>query len=130
MIEEIWKNHSPKWPKNISRGFSHYVLSNGLNWVNINSLKYIDCGFVINFIGVYLVKAHSVSSTTPPLPQNSRSWKNCSEIGGSLKGGEFSWRGGVSKLFHQFFFRKACFRYYWNTFFFFCLVNILFCCNQ
>ena len=68
MIEEIWKNHSPKWPKNISRGFSHYVLSNGLNWVNINSLKYIDCGFVINFIGVYLVKAHSVSSTTPPPP--------------------------------------------------------------
>ena len=37
----------------------------------------------------------------------------------------------VSKLFYQLFFRKACFHYYWNTFFFFfCLVNIHACCNQ
>ena len=35
------------------------------------------------------------------------SWKNCSEIGG------FSWKEGVSKLFHQFLFRKACFHYNW-----------------
>ena len=30
--------------------------------------------------------------------------------------------GGGSKLFHHFSLRKACFNYYWNTFF--CLVNI------
>ena len=35
---------------------------------------------------------------------------------------------GVSKLFHQFPLRKACFRYYCNTFF--CRVNIHTCCNQ
>ena len=37
----------------------------------------------------------------------------------------------VSKLFYQLFFRKACFHYYWNTFFFFfCLINTHVCCNQ
>ena len=36
---------------------------------------------------------------------------------------------GVSKLFHQFFFRKACFHYL-ITIGFFCLVNIHACCNQ
>ena len=35
-------------------------------------------------------------------------------------------KSGVTKLFHQFSFRKACFHYYWN---FFCLVNIH-TCNQ
>ena len=28
-------------------------------------------------------------------------------------------KSGVSELFYQFFFRKACFHYYWNTFFLF-----------
>ena len=36
---------------------------------------------------------------------------------------------GFSKLFYQFFFRKACFHNYWNTSFF-CLVNIQACCSQ
>ena len=36
-------------------------------------------------------------------------------------------KSGVTKWFHQFSFRKACFHYYWN---FFCLVNIHACCNQ
>ena len=34
--------------------------------------------------------------------------------------GEILLERGVSKLFHQFSFRKACFHYYWNTIF--CLV--------
>ena len=47
------------------------------------------------------------------------------ERGASLR------KGWVSKSFYQFFLRKACFHYYWNTFFsFFCLVNIHACCNQ
>ena len=36
----------------------------------------------------------------------------------------------VSKLFHQFSFRKACFHYYWNTFSSFLSGNIHACCNQ
>ena len=46
--------------------------------------------------------------------------------GGQLKSGVLLERVGVSKLFHQFSFKKACFHYYWN---FFCLVNIH-TCNQ
>ena len=42
------------------------------------------------------------------------------------RGGGSSYKEGVSKLFHQFSFRKACFHYYWI----FCLVNIHACCNQ
>ena len=34
-----------------------HLISNGLNEVNINSLMYIDCGFIKNFIVIYLVKA-------------------------------------------------------------------------
>ena len=55
---------------------------------------------------------------------NSWVMKYYSEIGGLVKG-----KGGGSKLFHQFFFGKAFFQYYWNTFFF-CLVNIHAYCNQ
>ena len=50
--------------------------------------------------------------------------KYYSEIGGLVKG-----KGGGSKLFHQIFFGKAFFQYYWNTSFF-CLVNIHAYCNQ
>ena len=49
------------------------------------------------------------------------SWKNCSVIEGLVERG---WGqvllqrgGGGSKLLHQFSLRKACFHYYWNTFF-------------
>ena len=51
---------------------------------------------------------------------------------GQLKGGgSLQKERGVSKLFYQFLFRKACFHYYQNTwFFFFCLINIYACCNQ
>ena len=45
---------------------------------------------------------------------------------GQLKSGVLLERVGVSKSFHQFSFRKACFHYYWK---FFCLVNIH-TCNQ
>ena len=38
----------------------------------------------------------------------------------------YSQKGGISKLFHKFSLRKACFHCYWN----FCLVNIHTCCNQ
>ena len=55
--------------------------------------------------------------------------KNCSEIGGLVeRGGVLLERGRGSKLFQQFSLRKACFHYYWNTFF--CQVNIHTCCNQ
>ena len=39
---------------------------------------------------------------------------------GLVERGEILLERGVSKLFHQFSFRKACFHYYWNTIF--CLV--------
>ena len=55
---------------------------------------------------------------------NSWVMKYYSEIGGLVKG-----KGGGSKLFHQIFFGKAFFQYYWNTSFF-CLVNIHAYCNQ
>ena len=41
-----------------------------------------------------------------------------------LRNREFSRKGGVSKLLHQFSFRKACFNYYWNTFFLFFFLSI------
>ena len=45
--------------------------------------------------------------------------KNCAEIVGLVERGFLLERGGgrFSKLFHQFSLRKACFHYYWNTFF-------------
>ena len=50
----------------ISRRFLHEVLSNGLNGVNTNSLRYVDCGFITNFSVVYLAKIHYhlISSNT------------------------------------------------------------------
>ena len=47
---------------------------------------------------------------------------------GLVERGGFSQNGGISKLFHQFPLRKACFHYNWNTFF--CLLNIHTCCNE
>ena len=44
------------------------------------------------------------------------SWKNCSEIGRLVEWGGLLERW-VSKLFHQFSFRKACFHSYWYNFF-------------
>ena len=45
--------------------FLHSIL-NELNGVNINLLKYKDCGSVINFSVVYLAKTHNhlISSNT------------------------------------------------------------------
>ena len=43
-----------------------------------------------------------------------RARKNCSETGGLVeRRGGSTWKEGISKLFHQFSFRKACFHYYW-----------------
>ena len=57
--------------------------------------------------------------------QSSRSRVDLNKEGGHEKTAQ---RWGRGQIFHQFFFRKACFYYYWNTFF--CMVNIHACCNQ
>ena len=57
--------------------------------------------------------------------QRGRSWKNCSEIGDSLRKGE---EGGGVHIVSSVFFMKSMFSLLLE--YFFCLVNIYTCCNQ
>ena len=50
--------------------------------------------------------------------QRGGSWKNCSEIARLVKRGVLL-ESGVQIIVSSVFFRKACFHYCWNTFFFF-----------
>ena len=80
-----------------------------------------------------LVSSHAHPPPTPPLIFGKfEIWTKREVMKKLLRNRGVCWKRGVllergiSKLFHQFSLKKACFHYYWN----FCLVNIHTCCNQ